>query len=869
MKSKEAIERHIKELLSEMTVEEKLDELDPNIMGIDWEKIEEPMRRECLEKLEKRRADARVYNALQKYAKEQTRLGIPFLFHEEALHGLHRRDATIFPQQLTLAGAFEPALCEDMGRMVAAETRAKNIHEVLAPVLDLARDPRWGRTEETYGEDTYLSSKLGAAVVRGLQGEDLATDHTVASELKHYTGYGNPIGGLNCAPTTMGRHDVFSYCMPVFEEAFVKAGATDTMCSYNSIDGFPVVSDYEILTDVLRGTYKMPGFVRSDMTAIIMQHTAHHSAATPKEALQKAVKAGVDVQFADYSHEEYRRLMKEMLADGSITMEDLDTSTARVLRVKDMLGLFENPYVDETLESKVVHCKEHQDKALEIAQKTVVLLKNENNMLPLSRGIRKIAVLGPNANLPVMGDYCMEPDYHAVTLLEGIREVLGVPAENVETAANASHPEIVYDKGCNILGAEIKPLERWWFNAKPRPAVGITEIDYGFTAEYFNGADFSGEPVLTRLDPQINFNWIYHAPDDKVDSRQFCVRWTATMCSPKSFEGRIGLSSPDSMRLYIDGELVIDGWGEDKEASQMVPFFFESGRKYDVRVEFRNDARGVRVIFGYDHGEETIDRAIRLAKESDLAIVALGDSTETSGENFDRTTLNLPGKQLDFLKAVYETGTPVVLVMNTGRPVSCTWEQEHIPAILQAGFNGEKGGLATAQVLFGDVNPSGHLTMSYPRSAGQIPCHYSRKPAGGRKYVEMDWNPLYPFGYGLSYTTFSFENLRLSASEIHGDESLEVLLDITNTGSRAGATVAQIYVDDHYTSVVRPIMELKGFQRVELEAGETKTLHFTLGFDELRLLDASYHWVVEPGDFTVLAGANAGDLPLRADFRVV
>lgn len=526
--------------------------------------------------------------------------------------------------------------------MVAAETRAKNIHEVLAPVLDLARDPRWGRTEETYGEDTYLSSKLGAAVVRGLQGEDLATDHTVASELKHYTGYGNPIGGLNCAPTTMGRHDVFSYCMPVFEEAFVKAGATDTMCSYNSIDGFPVVSDHEILTDVLRGTYKMPGFVRSDMTAIIMQHTAHHSAATPKEALQKAVKAGVDVQFADYSHEEYRRLMKEMLADGSITMEELDTSTARVLRVKDMLGLFENPYVDETLESKVVHCKEHQDKALEIAQKTVVLLKNENNMLPLSRSIRKIAVLGPNANLPVMGDYCMEPDYHAVTLLEGIREVLGVPAENVETAANASHPEIVYDKGCNILGAEIKPLERWWFNAKPRPAVGITEIDYGFTAEYFNGADFSGEPVLTRLDSQINFNWIYHAPDDKVDSRQFCVRWTATMCSPKSFEGRIGLSSPDSMRLYIDGELVIDGWGEDKEASQMVPFFFESGRKYDVRVEFRNDARGVRVIFGYDHGEETIDRAIRFAKESDLAIVALGDSTETSGENFDRSTLNLP-----------------------------------------------------------------------------------------------------------------------------------------------------------------------------------------------------------------------------------
>ena len=477
-------------------------------------------------------------------------------------------------------------------------------------------------------------------------------------------------------------------------------------------------------------------------------------------------------------------------------------------------------------------------------------------MLPLSKTIRKIAVLGPNANTPVMGDYCVEPEYHAYTLLDGIKEVV------------SPETEVVYDKGCNILGAEIKPIERWWINAKPRPEAGIQEIDYGFTGEYFNGPDFSGEPVLTRLDKEINFNWIYHKPDDAVDSKQFCVRWTGTMRSPKNFEGRIGLSSPDSMRLYIDGKLLIDGW-EEKDANQMVPFSFQSGKKYDVCVEFRNDARGVRVILGYDHGEETIDRAVQLAKESDVAIVALGDSTETSGENFDRTTLDLPGKQLDFLKAVYETGTPVVLVMNTGRPVSCVWEDQHIPAILQAGFNGEKGGLAVAQILFGDINPSGHLTMSYPRSVGRIPCHYSRKPAGGRKYVEMDWNPLYPFGYGLSYTTFAFNNIKLSASEIPADGEIEVSLDVTNTGSCAGATVAQIYVDDHYTSVVRPIIELKGFERVELQAGETKTVHFKLGFKELRLLDATYHWVVEKGSFSVLAGPNAGDLPLRADFCVV
>ncbi len=276
-------------------------------------------------------------------------------------------------------------------------------------------------------------------------------------------------------------------------------------------------------------------------------------------------------------------------------------------------------------------------------------------MLPLSRSIRKIAVLGPNANLPVMGDYCMEPDYHAVTLLEGIREVLGVPAENVETAANASHPEIVYDKGCNILGAEIKPLERWWFNAKPRPAVGITEIDYGFTAEYFNGADFSGEPVLTRLDSQINFNWIYHAPDDKVDSRQFPASAGRQRCAARrALKEGSGYPVRTVCGCILTENLLLMAGEKIRKQARWFRFSLRAAENM-MRVEFRNDARGVRVIFGYDHGEETIDRAIRFAKESDLAIVALGDSTETSGENFDRTTLNLHGKQLDFLKAVYET----------------------------------------------------------------------------------------------------------------------------------------------------------------------------------------------------------------------
>lgn len=843
------IEERIEDLLSQMTLDEKLNELDPDIMSIDWEKIDEETRNYCLEKLKSRKANAKVYNALQKYALEHTRLGIPLFFHEEALHGLFRPGCTIFPQQLTLSSTFEPQLAYDMGRAIATEARSYGLHEVFAPVLDLARDPRWGRTEETYGEDTYLTAKMGTAVVKGLQGEGLNRQDTVVSELKHYTGYGNPIGGLNCAPTTMGRHDVHAYCMPPFEEAFIEGKATNTMCSYNSIDGIPVVSDHDILTDTLRGKFGMPGFVRADMTAIIMQHTAHYTAATPKEALKKAVKAGVDVQFADYSHEEYRKLMKELLDENEISMDDINESVRRMLRVKFMLGLFENPFIDESLQEKVVHSQQHQDTALEIARKAIVLLKNENNMLPLKKDIKKIAVLGPNANKAVLGDYCVEPSgFHAISLLDGIKSLV------------SDETEVFYEKGCNILGSEIKPIPRWWARTGDK--------DFGFKGEYFNGPDFSGEPVMTRLDQQINFNWIFLKPDECIDSKQFCVRWTAQLCVEKTFTGRIGLSSLDSMRLYIDDELIIDGW-EEKDANQMVPFILESGRRYDVKIEFRNDARGARVVFGYDQGEETIDKAIELAKQADVAIVALGDSEETSGENFDRTTLDLPGQQLDFLKAVYATGTPVVLVLQTGRPVSATWEDEHIPAILQAGFPGEKGGQAIAEVIFGDINPSGKLSMSYPRSVGQIPCHYSRKPAGGRKYVEMDWNPLYPFGYGLSYTTFAYSNLKLSAHTIKPDETVTVTFDVTNTGNRYGEEVAQLYLNDCYSSVVKPIKELKGFKRIGLAPNETKKIAMELGFKELRTLTVDYNWVVEPGKFEVMVSDHAGRVLLSDAFEVI
>lgn len=855
------VEQRIQDLVKRMTMEEKVRQIDQyagdeffqkqpgcELVSIDWEKAKQTIGDAGIGSVQSRNSSAQVNNALQRYAIENTRLGIPLLFSEEALHSFFQRGATTYPQQITLASTFSPELGYRMGRGIATEARSVGIHETFSPVMDLARDPRYGRTEETFGEDTHLSAKMAEAVVKGLQGDGLNCPDTVAAEPKHYVGYGNPVGGLNCAPSTMGRHDVFAYCLPVFEAAFVEGKATNTMCSYNSIDGIPVSMDHELLTDVLRGQFGMPGFVRADMTAVSRLHTDHFVAQTPEEAMKLGLEAGVDMQLYDFPHEEYQNGIRRQVEAGIIPMEVLDEAVSRVLRVKFQLGLFDNPYTDEGLTSQVMRCKRHQDDALEIARKGICLLKNQNNLLPLSKSLKKIAVIGPNADHAVLGDYLNDPyPENSISVLEGIRRQV------------SSETEVLFAKGCSILGEEVKPVPlRWLFSEDGKN---------GLTGRYYNGGSIDGEPVVTRVDRGIQFNWIYSKPHQDVDTRQFCVLWTGTMRPDYSFEGCIGLSSLDSMRLYIDGALVVDGW-EGKSANQIIPFSFVKDQSYEIRIEYRNDARGARVLFGFNEGPEHPEEAVALAKQADVAIVCVGDSEETSGENFDRTDLNLPGKQLDLVKAVWKTGTPVVLVLQNGRPLSITWEQDHVDAILEAWFPGEKGGQAVAEILFGDVNPSGHLPMAFPRSVGQIPCHHSRLPGGGVRYVEMDWLPLYPFGFGLSYTEFSLKNLRLSSKKIHPGDTVEVIFDVTNTGNRDGEAVPQVYVHDRFSSVVRPIKELQGFQRIFLKKGETKTVSIPLGVKEMRTLTSDFRWVVEPGDFDVMVGTNSENILLSDSFSV-
>lgn len=852
-------EERIRDLINRMTLEEKVRQLDiysgtefledsEGMSEFDEDRYKELYGEAGIGCLQIRYSSAKLNNQIQEYNMKNTRLGIPVLFSEETLHGLVWPEATIFPQQIALAGTFEPDLAYKQGRAIAAEARSLGIHEGWSPVLDLARDPRWGRVEEGYGEDTYLSSKFAYKMVKGLQGNDLTQKDSIVAEPKHFSGYGSPSGGLNCGPATFGRHEHASYCLPIFEAAF-NAGALNTMCSYNTIDGVAVAGDKELLTKVLREEMGMKGFVRSDMTAVRMLHTCHYAARSDREAIKMGIEAGVDMQLYDYPHEEYQNTLIDLVKSGEITEETVNISCSRILRVKFMLGLFENPFTDESLSEKVVNSQEHKEAALEVAEKSICLLKNQNNILPLKKSMKNIAVIGPSAAACRFGGYSSASSVdRGVTLLDGIKAIV------------SKDTTVTYDSGCGILDAEIKPVPQNWL----RDIKGKN----GLTGEYFNNLDFSGEPVCTRLDGMINFNFIYSKPAAGVNADRFAVRWSGTLITDHSFKGCLGLSTMDSMRLWVDDNLIVDGW-EELNANQMVDFEFAEGREYQIKIEYKNDQRGARVILGYNNGRLNMDEAIRIAQEADVAIVAVGDSEETCGENFDRADLNLPGKQLDLVKAIHATGTPVILVLQNGRPLSITWENDNIPAIIEAWHVGEQGGSAISKVIFGDVNPAGRLPMSFPKSVGQLPVHYNRCPFSATKYVEMDWLPLYPFGYGLSYTNFEYSNISLSKSEIRADEEIDVMFDVTNIGSCKGEEVAQLYIHDEYSSVLRPYKELAGFKRIQLEKGETKRVVLTLGYEQLRVLNKNFKWTVEEGKFEVMVGNNSANILLTAEFNVL
>ena len=660
-------------------------------------------------------------NNLQKFFVEKTRLGIPAIFHEECLHGLAGKEATSYPQPIGLAATFNPALVEEIYSTIAEDARMRGSHQALTPVVDVARDPRWGRVEETFGEDPYLVTQMGISAVKGFQGDSTFKDkkHVIAT-LKHFAAHGQPESGTNCGPVNISERllrDTFLY---PFKEVINKANALSVMASYNEIDGVSSHASKWLLRKVLREEWGFQGFVVSDYYAVtelnLREEAISHCMAKDKsEAAKLAVEAGVNIELPDPDC--YPNLV-QLVQEGNVKQELIDELVFTLLKYKFVIGLFDDPYVNPDEVKAEEKLEKDRPLSLKSAHQVITLLKNENNLLPLNPNKKEtLAVIGPNADRVLLGGYSGTPKYYK-TVLEGIKEKVGKDVN------------ILYNEGCKIT----------------------------------IGGSWNDDPV-TIADPEEN--------------------------------------------------------------------------------------------------KKMILEAVEVAKKADKIILVVGDNEQTSREAWnnshmgDRANLELFGQQNDLVKAVVELGKPVVVVLFNGRPISINYISNSTVSVLECWYLGQETGIAVADAIFGNINPGGKLPISIPRSGGHVPSYYNYKPSARRGYLAEEVSPLYPFGFGLSYTTFSISNVVLEKSSIKMGESTSLKLNVTNTGKMAGEEVVQMYIRDVFSSVTRPVKELKGFQRISLQPGETKEVKFIISPDHLAFTNIDMMFTVEPGDFEIMIGNSS------------
>lgn len=670
----------------------------------------------------------RLTNEIQRFFLENTRLGIPVIFHEECLHGLAAPEATSFPQPVALAGTFNRTLIRTLYEMTALEARSRGAHHALTPVVDVSRDPRWGRVEETFGEDPYLVAEMGKAAVTGLQGDASFTDkkHVLAT-LKHFAAHGEPESGMNCAPVNVSERVLREVFLQPFKEVIQKAGPVSVMASYNEIDGVPSHASTWLLRNILRDEWGFEGFVVSDYYAIWElgyrpDTHGHFVAGDKKQAAAMAVKAGVNIELPEPNCYEH---LVELVEEGSLDESELDELVLPMLYWKFKLGLFDDPYNDPDAAERISRSPDHRQLALQAARESITLLKNEGNLLPLNPGnLSRIAVIGPNADRSLLGGYSGKPRQE-VTVLEGIKQRAG------------DDIAVLYHEGCKIT----------------------------------IGGDWNQDEVI---------------PSDPEEDRRM------------------------------------------------------------------------------------IGEAVKVAEGADVIVLAIGGNEQTSREAWDlnhmgdRTSLEMVGRQQELLEAMVETGKPVVVLLFNGRPLSVPYAQEKAHAIFECWYLGQETGQAVAEVLFGDVNPGGKLPISVPRSVGHIPAYYNHKPSARRGYLFDKACPLYPFGYGLSYTSFRIENVRLEEEWISTEGSTRVVADIVNTGERKGTEVIQMYIRDKLSSVTRPVKELKGFEKVELNPGEKRSVQLDITPEQLAFFDINMEYTVEPGEFEIMVGTSSRDADLTS-----
>ena len=841
-----AIEQRVEDLLARMTIEEKIAQLRCTLRKIEWGKnLTEagiggvgPVFRSLSAKEE-----AEKINELQKLALEKTKLGIPIILHDEALHGLVSNKATSFPQAIGLAATWDVDVMAKVATVIGKETKSRGVRQVLSPVVNIARDVRWGRVEETYGEDPYLQSRMAVAFCKSIEGEGVLTTP------KHFIANVGD-GGRDSYPVSLSERELREIYFPPFKAAFQEAKAWSVMASYNSVDGTPASSNKWLLTDVLRKEWGFKGFVVSDYGSVAGIKEKHFVAATPKDGAIKAVEAGLDMELPDIDF--YGAPLLEAARDGSVSMKAVDEAVRNILRAKFHLGLFDQPYSDPQVALALNDAPEHRVLAREAARKAIVLLRNEKDALPLKKDLKSIAVIGPNANIVNLGGYSGF-GMKMVSLLDGIKTKVG-PMTTV-----------LFEKGCEVGFAALPAIQPEFLVPE-----GGKPGDHGLKGEYFKNKDLAGKPDLVRIDKTIDFTWANGSPDSTIPSDEFSARWTGKLIPSSSGTYSIGVGSDDGVRLWIDGKLLIDSWFDRGASLDVVSMKLEAGRSYDLKIEYYENTGWAYASLVWDlkrTANPLIQAAVEAAKQSNVAVVAVGI---TEGEGYDRASLDLPGEQEALIRAVSETGTPTIVVLIDGSAVTMKSWIDNVAGIIEAWYPGEEGGNAIADVLFGDYNPGGKLPITFPRAIGQVPLYYNHKPSGrGDDYTGMSGRPLFPFGFGLSYSTFTYTNLRLKPAKITPNGTVEASVDIQNTSDRRGEEVVQLYLHDNGASVTRPVKELRGFKRLVLNPGEKTTITFSLGKDDLGILDARLNFVVEPRTVEVLVGSSSDDIRVRSSVDIV
>lgn len=788
---------------------------------------------------------AELINDIQKYFVEETRLGIPIIPFDEALHGLIRKEATAFPQAIGIAASFNTQLMDTIAAAIATEVRSRGIRQNLSPVINIARDVRWGRVEETYGEDPFLTSKMAVSYISAFE------KRGVIATPKHFiSNVGD--GGRDSYPIHYNQRLLEEIYLPAFKASIQEAGASSIMTAYNSVDGTPATSNNWLLQEKLKTEWGFDGFVISDAGATGGANVLHFTSKDYAESTKQAIEGGLDVIFQT-SYDHYP-LFFEAFEKGMIDESSIDKAVKRVLKAKFKLGLFENPYVDIEPLKKDSAFSQHRELAKLAAQESIVLLKNESQTLPLSKDIKSIAVIGPETKEARLGGYS-GPGNKPVSILEGIQHVA---SQNII---------INYSKGVERISESFVaiPKENLSHVKNGKQASGLE-------AEYFNNITLEGTPALSRTDDNIDFRWTLFSPDQqKINPDYYSARWKGNLIAPQSGPIEIGFKGDDGYRLYINDELVIDNWKKQTVQQITTPYHFEKGENYDLKVEFFSTTGNVwfKMIWnaGIDNDwEDGISKAVAQAKKSDVALVCAGIE---EGEFRDRAFLSLPGHQEELIKQVAATGTPTIVILVGGSAITMENWQHEVDAILDVWYPGDEGGNAIAETLYGNYNPAGRLPVTFPIHESQLPLYYNHKPTGrGDDYLNLTGKPLYPFGFGLSYTHFEYSDLQFDKDTITTSESSLVTLKVTNTGPYDGDEVVQLYIKDEYASVARPIMELKGFQRIHLKRGETKEVSFEITPNLLSMLDKNLKWVVEPGDFRIMIGSSSLNIKLRSILKV-